>query len=310
MKNKKAAIIIVNWNGKKLLKNCLNSVFKQTYRNFEVYFVDNGSIDGSSDFVKSNFPKVKVIQLDKNYGFAKGNNEGIKKAFKDKLVQYIVCLNNDTIVDKNWLKELVKTAEKDEKIGQVQSKVLLSDKKTIHSVGVRILKDFASENIGFLEKDIRQYEKDREIDSAIGCSILIKRKVLEKIGLFDEHFFSYKEDDDLSLRVKKLGYKIFYANKSVVYHIHSFTFKPKSNIKLYYNERNRLLNLITYGKFVDIIFSPIYTIKRYIEEKKGNNIKGNIFMTIITLLKSYLSLIALLPLYIIKRFKLRLLFSK
>ena len=118
---KKAAIVIVNWNGKKFLRNCLDSVYKQTYKNFQLYFVDNGSIDGSSEFVKENYPRTMIMQLDKNYGFAKPNNIAIKEAFKDKSVEYIVCLNNDTIVDKNWLKELIKTALKDKKIGAVSS---------------------------------------------------------------------------------------------------------------------------------------------------------------------------------------------
>ena len=104
---KKASIIILNWNGKGLIKDCLNSVYNQTYKNFEVYFIDNGSTDNSIAHVKKNFPKSNNFQLDKNKGFAKGMNEGIKKSLKDNKTKYIVCLNNDTIVDKNWLKELI-----------------------------------------------------------------------------------------------------------------------------------------------------------------------------------------------------------
>src|SRR3989338_11483946 len=207
MKNKKVAIIIVNWNGKKFIKDCLNAVFKQTHKKFKVYLVDNGSTDGSSDFVNKIFPQTKIIQLDKNYGFAKGNNVGIKEAFKDKSIKYIVCLNNDTIVDKNWLKEMVKTAEKDKRIGAVQSKIMLQDKETIHSVGGTLNYDFSSDSKGFGEKNGEYQEK--EIELAIGCSVLIKTNVLKQIGLFDEKFFSYQEDDDLSIRVKKIGYKIF-----------------------------------------------------------------------------------------------------
>src|SRR3989344_6053610 len=139
MKNKKVAIIIVNWNGKKFIKDCLNAVFKQTHKKFKVYLVDNGSTDGSSDFVNKIFPQTKIIQLDKNYGFAKGNNVGIKEAFKDKSIKYIVCLNNDTIVDKNWLKEMVKTAGSNNKIGAVGS-VSLYPNKTIQNSGIRLLK--------------------------------------------------------------------------------------------------------------------------------------------------------------------------
>ena len=104
---KKVAIIIVNWNGLKFLNDCLSAVYMQTYQNFDVYFVDNGSTDNSLNFIKENFSKVKIVQLKNNTGFAKGNNEGIKEAFKDVDVEYVVCLNNDTIVDKNWLYGLV-----------------------------------------------------------------------------------------------------------------------------------------------------------------------------------------------------------
>ncbi|MFA4953075.1 MAG: glycosyltransferase family 2 protein [Candidatus Pacearchaeota archaeon] len=302
---KKAAIIIVNWNGKKFLRNCLNAVSKQTYKNYDVYFVDNGSIDGSFDYVKNNFPKTKTIQLDKNYGFAKGNNEGIKEAFKDKNVEYIVCLNNDTIVDKNWLKELVKTAEKDKNVGMVQSKIFLKDKKTLHSVGGILNYDFSSESRGFGEKDENQYNKEEEICLAIGCSVIIKRKVLERIGLFEEKFESYKEDDDLSLRVKLAGYLIYYSPTSIVYHLHSSTFKEKSSKKLFFNERNRIFNLITYGTFYQIITTPPFTIKRYLKEKKSvSEVKSNKFILIITLLKSYFSVVPNLFYFINKRFKI------
>ena len=302
----KAAIIMVNWNGKKFLKNCLSSVYKQTYNNLEVYFVDNGSIDGSSDYVGKNYPKAIVIQLDKNYGFAKGNNKGIKEAFKDKKVKYIVCLNNDTIVDKNWLKELVKTAEKDKKIGAVQSKVLLGDKKTFHSTGSVLNYDFSSESRGFGDLDKGQYNIDEEIEMAIGCSILFKREVLEIVGFFEEKFGSYKEDDDICLRIKLKGYKIFYSYKSKVYHFHSSTFQAKSSRKMFYNERNRIFNLITYGTFYQILTSPLFTIKRYLNERKNisNNDKNRI-MLILTLIVSYISVIFSLFYFFSKKLRLR-----
>lgn len=305
MTNKKAGIIIVNWNGKRFLENCLSSVFAQTYKPFEVYFVDNGSTDESSQYVREAFPKANVVQLDRNYGFAKGNNEGIREAFKDKGLEYIVCLNNDTIVDKDWLKELVKTAEKDEKIGQIQSKVLFGDRKTIHSAGAILLPDFASESRGFKEKDIGQFDKEEEIEMAIGCSFLIKRKVLEKIGLFEERFFSYKEDDDLSLRTKLSGYKVYYSPKSIVYHLHSSTFGAKSPKKLFYNERNRLLNLITYGSFSQIFSSPLYTMKRYLGAKKeSDDSKSNKGPLLVALTKAWISAAYYTPVFLIKRAKI------
>ena len=303
----KAAIIIVNWNGKKFLQNCLDSVYKQTYKNFQVYFVDNGSIDDSSEFVNENYPKVTIIKLDKNYGFAKGNNIGIKEAFKDELVEYIVCLNNDTIVDKNWLKELAKTAQKGNTIGAVQSKILLCNKKTLHSTGGILKIDFSSESRGFGEKDKNQYDHDEEVEIAIGCSLLIKRHILKTIGFFEERFFCYKEDDDLCIRIKLFGYKIFYSAKSIVYHFHSSTFKAKSYKKLYYNERNRIFNLITYGSFTRIIKSINFTIKRYLNNGgpilKNNNSKT---LLVLFLIKAYIDTIPYFA-YFIKK---RILYSK
>ena len=136
----KVAIIIVNWNGHKLLNDCFYAVYSQTYQNFDVYFVDNGSKDNSVSFVLENFPKTKIIKLKYNTGFAKGNNEGIKEAFKDKNINYIVCLNNDTIVEKNWLEELIKTAEGDEQIGAVSSKAYFNDNVTIQNAGLEFYK--------------------------------------------------------------------------------------------------------------------------------------------------------------------------
>src|SRR3989338_5395553 len=195
MNNKKASIIIVNWNGKKFLKDCLNAVCKQTYKNFQVYFVDNGSLDGSSDYVRRDFPKTKTIQLNKNYGFAKGNNEGIKEAFKDKSIEYIVCLNNDTIVDKNWLKELVKTAEKDKKIGMVSSKAYFPDGK-IQNAGLsfekalQINKD-GGISIGYGKKDseVPSLQKEIEIFAPGGVAPLYKRKMLEELYKINKEYF-------------------------------------------------------------------------------------------------------------------------
>ena len=105
---KKVAVIIVNWNGKKFLGNCLKSVYEQSYDNFDLYFVDNGSIDDSVEFVKKNFPKACIISLTENTGFALGNNIGIEKALEDSDVEYVVLLNNDTVTEKDWLQSTKK----------------------------------------------------------------------------------------------------------------------------------------------------------------------------------------------------------
>ena len=129
--NSQVSIIIVNWNGREYLSECLKSVFNQSYDNFKVILVDNGSTDCSVEFVKNNFSHVQVISLDKNYGFAKGNNIDMKEALKDKDVQYIALLNNDTKVEKNYLVELIKVMSSDNKIGICALKMLRMDNPEI-----------------------------------------------------------------------------------------------------------------------------------------------------------------------------------
>ena len=118
----KVGIIILNYNGEKFLKACLDSVLNQTYTNFEIFLVENGSTDGSIEFLEANYKdQINLIKLDKNTGFAKGNNIGIKEAFKDNEVKYIATLNNDTKVEENWLSEMIKTIKSNENIGSISS---------------------------------------------------------------------------------------------------------------------------------------------------------------------------------------------
>ncbi|MDK2907725.1 MAG: hypothetical protein PWQ87_183 [Candidatus Woesearchaeota archaeon] len=321
---KKAAIIIVNWNGKKFLKDCLNAVYKQTYENFEVYFVDNGSIDGSADYVKKNFPKAKVIKLSKNTGFAKGNNEGIKEAFKDKKVEYIVCLNNDTIVDKNWLKELVKTAEKDEKIGMVSSKAYFKDGKTIQNAGLIYSpslhinkKGGISLGYGMTDKEMPELSNEIEIFCPGGVAPLYKRKVLEFLykrdkEIFDEDFFAYAEDLDLGFRIRKIGYISFLSPKAKLIHLHSKTGGVASPFKAYYSERNTILTAIKNLPLFDLFLFPFrnFFVKVSYLKKENSSVKklredkslSGIFWILI---KAHFSALFLTPKMLIKRWRIQ-----
>jgi len=236
----KVSVIIVNRNGKEYLDNCLTSLFGQSYKNFHLIFVDNGSTDGSIDFVKNNFPGVKVIALDKNYGFAKGNNIGIEEALKDKEVKHVALLNNDTKVDKNWLEELVKVAENDDKIGSCQSKILFLDNpQVIDAVGIGIKRNGTTYHIGWQEEDKGQYENISEIFAVCAAASLYRRNMLTQIGLFDEDFFAYYEDVDLSSRAKFAGWKCMYVPKAIVYHKHCATFGKDSPFLAYLGQRNQ-----------------------------------------------------------------------
>jgi GT2 family glycosyltransferase len=307
---KKAAIIIVNWNGKNFLKNCLDSVFRQTYKNFEIYFVDNGSMDGSIEFVNKYFPKSKIINLDKNYGFAKGTNEGIREAFKDNQVQYIVCLNNDTIVDKNWLKELIKTAEKSKIIGMVSSKILLPNGK-IQNVGM-YLNDTMGAGSNLLKGHLESpdnFDSEIEIFSVCGAAFLVKKAVLTNIGLFDENFFAYAEDFDLSFRARLNGWKCLLSPNAIVTHLHSKTLGCVSEFKTFLIKRNSYLLVIKNFPTRKLIMFPL---KDFIFTLNGINKKSsekqfisnkNFFQLSVFVLKIYLSIIRLMPKYLIKRFE-------
>ncbi|MBT6735414.1 glycosyltransferase family 2 protein [Candidatus Woesearchaeota archaeon] len=321
---KKASIIILNWNGKGLIKDCLNSVYNQTYKNFEVYFIDNGSTDNSIAHVKKNFPKSNIFQLDKNKGFAKGMNEGIKKSLKDNKTKYIVCLNNDTIVDKNWLKELIKTADRGKKIGMVSSKAYFKTGE-IQNAGLSLegplqLNKPGGISIGFGKKDKEvNLNSDKEIFVPGGVAPLYKREMLEEIyrrdkEFFDERYFAYAEDLDLGFRGRLLGWKSYLSVNAKLIHLHSITGGSASKFKAYYSERNTLLTAFknfSSWKFAKFLFSNVKLKIEY--AKKGNNssikkLRGNIgFAGLIeVLIKAHFSFIFLIPRMLIKRIKIQL----
>ncbi len=224
--NPKTSIIIVNWNGKHYLDTCLSSVFSQTYSNFEIIIVDNASSDGSMEFVRKNYPDVRIIELKKNHGFAGGNNIGIKQVLKDKNVRYIALLNNDTKVDKNWLYELVRIAEGEENIGIAASIIFPMNNTNIDSTNpVNKLKNLHN----WLMHIYYRLQYPPSVAHATAC--LYRREMLEDIGLFDESFFAYCEDLELSWRAYKKGWKAKYVPSSIVYHEAGGTSKNSKKLK-------------------------------------------------------------------------------
>jgi len=228
-------IVIPNYNGKVFLEPCLKSLEKQSIKDFSIIVVDNCSRDGSVDFLRKNYPKVEVVVLEKNKGFAGGVNEGIKRAKTDS----IIVLNNDTIQEKNWLQELISAAEQNSEAGIFASKVLKMEKrKEIDSTG-----DFYNWwgmpfPRGRDEIDKGQYDNKTEIFGATGNGTLYKREVFEKIGLFDEEFFAYYEDVDLSFRAQLTGFKCKFVPQAVIYHKIGATSEKMSNFSLYHALKN------------------------------------------------------------------------
>lgn len=233
-----ASIIIPNWNGFKNLSQCLESLRIQSFKDFEVIVVDNGSSDGSAHFIRDNFPNVKLISLDKNYGFAKPVNIGIQFAFKNQCVKYICMVNNDVWCEKDWLRNLVATLDSDETIGFAASKILCYKQRTIiNAVGDIVLKNGFATHRGYLEQDNGQYNTRAWVFGACAAAAIYRRTMLEDIGLLDEDFFAYCEDVDLSFRAQLRGYRCLYVPDAVAYH------KEWSSSKYYadyYSLRNTL----------------------------------------------------------------------
>ena len=182
---KLVSIITVNYNGKAFLEAFFNSILNINKDDFsyEIIFVDNLSKDDSVNFVKTKFPTIRVIENDIN-NYAKSINLGVKNARG----QYIAVLNNDIIVEKNWLKGLMEIIDREEKVGAVQSKILFSDREKIKSAGVEDIGDFCFRDIGFGEGDVGKYNEIRELEYFTDSSVLLKRKCIEAVGDFDEDF--------------------------------------------------------------------------------------------------------------------------
>ena len=220
--NPKVSIIIVNWNGRQYLEECLSSVYAQTYSNFEVIFVDNNSKDGSVEFVATSFPETKVIKNNENLGFAEANNIGIKAAN----AKYIATLNNDTKADPNWLKEIITVAERADDIGSCASKMLrYKDHSIIDSTGIKLFSTGTVMDRGSEEKDKGQYDKSEEVFGACAGAALYRVEMLNAIGLFPSHYFASYEDVDLAWRARYAGWKCVYVPSAIVYHVRFATQK-------------------------------------------------------------------------------------
>ncbi len=233
------SVIIINYNGKDYLCRCLESVFKNNYKNYEVIVVDNGSTDGSLNYVKKRFiknsEKLRLIGLEKNYGPSKARNEGVKLSRG----KYLAFLDNDTQVDKNWIIEAIKLFESDKKIGCLQCKLLLLKEKNRFDYAGEYLtpSGFLAQRAKYREIDDGQYDQPAEILAAKSAGMFIRKDVFEKIGGFDEDYFIYVEETDLCWRSWLIGYKTVFCSHSVVYHEFGTSIKILSKNRGSFNVR-------------------------------------------------------------------------
>jgi GT2 family glycosyltransferase len=236
-KNKSASVVILSYNSREDLIECIPSLMSQTYYNFEIIVVDNASADGSEEFIRTNYPEVKVVQTGKNLGYAAGNNAGFEVAEGE----YIVVVNPDTVADPEWLSELIKPLENNCTVTATTSKILIYHQKdrinacstTNHHTGLTFCRG--------LNKPADQFNNYQAVGAVSGCSFAIRSEMLKKIKGFDPDFFLYLEDTDLSWRMLFAGGKIMYVPKSMIYHKCKLSIAPW---KEFYLERNRYLLLL------------------------------------------------------------------
>ncbi len=229
------SIIILNYNTKKLLKNCLESVFKTLNKETSVYVVDNGSSDGSTEMVKNIFPKVKIFQNNKNLGFSAGNNTALKKINS----RYYLLLNSDTEVLENSLENLIEFA-KNSDYGIISPKLIYRSGNFQPNAGdlpfgfalfnwISGLDDLLNKcNINvpsFHRNDLNFYGEKSQVGWVSATAMLIKKEIIEKVGYLDENIFMYGEDTEYCLRAARAGFKIGWTNKAEVVHIQGGSLK-------------------------------------------------------------------------------------
>lgn len=229
----KISIIIVNYNGFKVIKKCIDSILNQSYKNYEIIIVDNNSYDSSISLLKEYENKLKIIVLNENKGFAGGNIEGLKYAKGE----YIVLLNNDTEVDVNWLKNLIKPMLDDPEIGICASKMIKYGTNCIDSAGDGCTTTGRGFKIGENEEH-EKYTKSRYVFGACAGAVAYRKKMLNEIGFFDDDFFLIHEDTDLNFRAQLAGWKCYYVHSAIVYHKVRSTIGVMSDIAVYYSVRN------------------------------------------------------------------------
>jgi GT2 family glycosyltransferase len=243
-------INIVNKDQKIYLKQCIDSVLRQTYSNLDTIIIDNNSTDGSQEFITRNFPHIKLIQNATNEGYAKAHNKAIGLCRG----AYIMPLNVDIVLKENFVEEMVKAIEREDSVGMAQGKLCqmaVGGAKALDSTGVFLKKDRRNFDRGYGQPDLGQYDNIEYIFAPSGAAPLYKRMMLEDIKIegeyFDEDFFMYREEVDLAWRAQLMGWKCIYTPLAVAYHMRGYSPSSRKSVpvtlrRLQY--RNRYLMIV------------------------------------------------------------------
>lgn len=234
------SVIIVNYNGRHHLASCLRSLQHQTLPNsmWETIVVDNGSRDGSAEYVRRAHPHVRLIPLEQNLGFAGGNNVG----FQHARGRYLALLNNDATADPSWLEAMWRRMESTPALGGVACKILFQHAPgVLNSTGLELYRDGRGGDRGLQQPDQGQFDTADDVFGACGAAMMLRRSMLDEIGPFDERLFMYYEDLDLAWRARARGWHFLYEPTAVVHHVHCGSSGASSPFLTFHVERNRVL---------------------------------------------------------------------
>ena len=255
MKEPKVSVVIVNYNGKSLLDTLLKSISKLSYKNYEIIVVDNNSTDGSQEFVRKTYKKAKLVENKNNLGYS-----GINSALKFCNGKFILFLNNDIELDKNSLREIVKTIESDKDFAMVAPKVVNFYDRKLNSGGTWLSRAFYN---GHIKGNGKGSAKEIPY-MGVG---LIRKDFVDMFGyIFDPDYFVYGEDVDLGLRIRLTGKKVMFEPKSIIYHMHSVTMqKQRKSFSTYLMERNLIITFFKIFSLKNIIlYLPYIKLMRFI----------------------------------------------
>lgn len=244
MNQVKVAIIIVNWNRPLDTIACVQSIYKSSYKFFEVIVVDNGSSDNSSELIAQQCPQIKIIKSKINLGFGRGNNLGIEYALQNEF-DYIWLLNNDTIIHHNALSEMINIAEKDKEVGAVGC--------VLYDIGQKDqIQTWGGGKIDFILGRSHHYQHSidaKNLDYLTAASLLLPLYAIKDVGMFDAKFFMYWEDTDLSFRLRSKGWKLLVADKAIIWHKESASLGKKSNKTIKYFNQSAAIFFRKHAKF-------------------------------------------------------------
>jgi len=255
------AVILVNWNGRNLLPACLQSIFRQTWMPTEVVVVDNGSTDGSIEYLEQAWSgQLRLVRHAQNLGFTAGVNAGIRATS----AEWIALLNTDAVADPGWLKALMAEVSLRPDMGMFACKIFLaSEDGRIDKAGHLLYGDGLNGGRGYGQRDCGQFDHPEEVLFPDGCAALYRRRIFEEVGLFDEQFFAYGDDAELGLRARLFGWKCLYVPTAVVHHLHSAGLGATSSRKAMLVERNRIWLACKLFPWWLLLLNPWFSLWRY-----------------------------------------------